>query len=72
MVVTQFSLTVNYWYKQMHPERDGVQNVKGYQQGGQFLKEEQLLNINVLELKALKLALFAFNHQKTFEAAHFK
>ena len=33
MVVTWFCLTVKCWYKQMHPKRDGVQYVKGYQQG---------------------------------------
>ena len=55
----------------MHPKRVGVQCVKGYQQVGQWSKEEQLLHINVLELKAVKLALLTFNKQKSLKAIHF-
>ena len=71
MFVTWFSLTVKFWYRQMHPKRVGVQCVKGYQQVGQWSKEEQLLHINVLELKAVKLALLTFNKQKSLKAIHF-
>ena len=55
----------------MHPKRVGVQCVKGYQQVGQWSKEELLLHINVLELKAVKLALLTFNKQKSLKAIHF-
>ena len=40
--------------------------------GGQWSKEEQLLHINVLEMKAVKLALFTFNKQKSLKAVHFQ
>ena len=58
----------------MHPERDGVQYVKGYHQGGggQWSKEKQLLHINVLELKAVKLALLALNKEKSLKAVRFE
>ena len=32
MVVTWFCFTVKCWYKQIHPKRDGIQDVRGYQQ----------------------------------------
>ena len=35
---------------------------------GEWSKEEQLLHINVSELKAVKLALFTFNKQKSLKA----
>ena len=38
---------------------------------GKWLKEEQLLNINVLELKAIKLALLTFNKQKSLKGSSF-
>ena len=58
----------------MHPERDKMQYVKGYQEGanGQCSKEEQLLHINVLERKAVKLALLTFNKQSSLKAVHFQ
>ena len=40
--------------------------------GGRWLNEEQLLHIKSLELKAVKLALLAFNKQKTLTAVHFQ
>ena len=50
-----------------------MEYVKGYQQeGGRWLNEEQLLHIKLLELKAVKLALSAFNKQKTLTAVHFQ
>ena len=39
---------------------------------GQWPKEEQLLHINVLELKAVKLTLLTFNKQKSLKAVHFQ
>ena len=39
---------------------------------GKRSKEEQLLHINVLELKAVKLALLTFNKQKSLKAVHFQ
>ena len=39
---------------------------------GQGSKEEQLLDINLIELKAVKLALLIFNKQKSLKAAHFQ
>ena len=39
---------------------------------GKRSKEEQLLHINVLELKAVKLALLTFNKQKSLEVVHFQ
>ena len=39
---------------------------------GQCSNEEQLLHINVLELKAVKLALLTFIKQKTLKAVHFE
>ena len=62
----------------MHPERQGVQYVKGYQQGGggggggQCSMEEHFLHINVLELKAIRLALLIFSEQKSLKAVHFQ
>ena len=49
-----------------------MQHVKGYQQGGQWSIEEHLLLINVLELKAIKLALLIFIEQKSLKAVHFQ
>ena len=73
MFVTWFSLTFKCWNRQIYPERNGVEYVKGYQQeGGRWLNEEQLLHIKLLELKAVKLALLAFNKQKTLTAVHFQ
>ena len=40
--------------------------------GGQWSKEEQLLHINVLKLKAVKLAIFTFNKQKSLKTIHFQ
>ena len=51
----------------MHPERDGIQYIKEYQQGGNGQS-----NTNVLELKAVKLALLPFNKQKSLKAVHFQ
>ena len=45
---------------------------QGISTGRQWLKEEQLLHINVLELKAVKLALLTFNKQKSLKAVHFQ
>ena len=53
--------------------KEWVEYVKGYQQEGwRWLNEEQLLHIKLLELKAVKLALLAFNKQKTLTAVHFQ
>ena len=41
---------------------------QGISTGGQWSKEEQLLHINVLELKAVKLTLLTFNKQKSLKA----
>ena len=38
----------------------------------QWPKEEQLLHINVLELKAVKLALLTFNKQTSLKVVHFQ
>ena len=35
-------------------------------------KEEELLHINVLELEAVKLALLAFNKQKSLKVVYFQ
>ena len=40
--------------------------------GGQWSMEEHLLHINVLELKAIKLALLIFSEQKSLKAVHFQ
>ena len=45
---------------------------QGISTGGQWSKEKQLLHINVLELKAVKLALLTFNKQKSLKAVHFQ
>ena len=45
---------------------------EGISTGGQWSKEEKLLHINVLELKAVKLALLTFNKRKTLKAVHFQ
>ena len=45
---------------------------QGISTGGKWSKEEQLLHINVLELKAVKLALLTFNKQKSLEVVHFQ
>ena len=55
-----------------HPERDEVQYTKGYQQGGECSKKEQLLQVNVLELEPVKLALLTFSKQKPLKAVHFQ
>ena len=39
---------------------------------GQWSKEEQLLHINVLELKPVKLELLTFDKQKILIAVHFQ
>ena len=43
---------------------------QGILTGGQWSKEEQLLHINLLELKAVKLALLSFSKQKSLKAVH--
>ena len=40
--------------------------------GGQWSKEKQLLHINVLELKAVKLALLTLNKEKSLKAVRFE
>ena len=40
--------------------------------GGQWPNEEQLLHIDVLELKTVKLAFLTFNKQKYLKAVHFQ
>ena len=40
--------------------------------GGQCSMEEHFLHINVLELKAIKLALLIFSEQKSLKAVHFQ
>ena len=40
--------------------------------GWQWSREEQLLHINKLELKAVKLVLLTFNKQKSLKAVHFQ
>ena len=44
---------------------------QGILTGGQWSKEEQLLRINVLEMKAVRLALLTFNKKKIFESSSF-
>ena len=39
---------------------------------GKWSREKQLLHINVLELKAVKLALLTFNKQNSLKAVHFQ
>ena len=43
---------------------------QGILTGGQWSKEEQLLHINLLELKAVKLALLSFSKQESLKAVH--
>ena len=45
---------------------------QGISTGGQRSYEEQLLYINVLELKTVKLALLTFTEQKSLKAFHFQ
>ena len=45
---------------------------QGKSTGGQWPKEEQLLHINLTELKAIKLALLIFNKQKPLKPVHFQ
>ena len=45
---------------------------QGMSAGRQWSKEKQFLHINVLKLKAVKLALLTFNKQKSLKAVHFK
>ena len=45
---------------------------QGISTGGQRSYEEQLLHINVLELKTVKLALLTFTEQKSLKAFHFQ
>ena len=40
--------------------------------GRRWSKEKQLLQINVLELKVVKLALLAINKEKSLKAVHFE
>ena len=57
---------------QTDPSRKGWGAVcQGISTGAHWSKEEQLLHINVLELKAVKLALLNFNKQKSLKAVHF-
>ena len=58
--------------KERHPEKGWGVVCQGISTGEQCLKEEQLLRINVLELKAVKLALLTFNKQKSLKAVHFQ
>ena len=45
---------------------------QGISTGGQWSKEKQLLHINILELKAVKVPLLTFNKQKSLIAVHFQ
>ena len=45
---------------------------QGMSTEGQSSKEEQLLHINVLELKAVRLALLTFSNHKSLKAVHFQ
>ena len=71
VVVTWFSLTVNYWYRRMNPERHGCSMSRDINRREGWSKEEQLLHNNVLELKAAKFSILTFSKQKSLKAVHF-
>ena len=45
---------------------------QGKSTGGKWSNEEQLLHINLIELKAIKLTLLIFNKQKPLKSVHFQ
>ena len=63
----------NQVLKQTDASKKGWGTVcQGISTGGQRSYEEQLLHINVLELKTVKLALLTFTEQKSLKAFHFQ
>ena len=56
----------------MHPKKGWEEVCQGILSGGEWNLQEQQLHINVLEMKAVKLALLAYRKHFQMKAIHFQ